>query len=62
MAKKLKEEMAKIVGNPKYKKGMLFLIFNYPNFKTLYTPSLPKYIREMVFTKLLKDPPSLFKL
>ena len=48
--------------NPKCKTGILFLIFNNPNFKVLCILSLPNYIKEIVFAKLFKDPPSLFRL
>jgi len=63
MTKELEEEVcAKIVDNPKCKEGMLFLIFNYTSFKALCALLLPSYIREIVFAKLLKDPPSIFRL
>ena len=62
MTKELKEEVrAKILDNPKREEGMLFLLFNDPNFKALYVLLLPNDIREIIFTKLLKDPPSLFR-
>ena len=53
--------VTKIVDNPEREKGMLFLMFNDPNFKALCASSLPRYIRELVFAELLKDPPSLFR-
>ena len=62
MTKELKEEVAKIVDNPKREEGMLFLIFNHPRFETLCASLLPSYTREMVFAELLKDPPSAFRL
>ena len=55
-----KEFYAKI--NLKHKTGILFLIFNNPNFKVLCMLLLPNHIKKIVFTKLFKDPPSLFKL
>jgi len=62
MTKKLNKEVcAKILDNPKREEGMLFIIFNNPNFKALYALLLPNNIREMVFAELLKDPPSLFR-
>ena len=61
LTKALEEEFCAKV-NPKYKIEILFLIFNNPNFKALCASSLPNYIKEMVFAKLLKDPPSLFRL
>ena len=62
MAKELKEKVAKIVHDPKRKEGLLFLIFNDPNFGALCALLLPKYIREIVFAELLKDLFSLFSL
>ena len=61
LTKVLKEEFYTKV-NSKCKMGILFLIFNNPNFKVLCALSLPNYIKEIVFAELLKDPFSLFKL
>ena len=49
MAKELKEKVVKIVHNPKREEGLLFLIFNNPNFGALCMSLLPKYIREIKF-------------
>lgn len=55
-----KEFRAKVV--PKCKMEILFSIFNNPDFKALYILSLPNYIKEIVFAKLLEDFPSPFRL
>jgi len=63
MTKKLNKEVrAKILDNPKHEEGMLFIIFNNPNFKALCALLLLNNIREIVFAELLKDPLFLFRL
>ena len=61
LTKALKKEFCTKI-NPKYKTGILSLIFNNSNFKILCVLSLPNHIKEILFIKLLKDPPSLFRL
>ena len=56
-----KEVHTKIINNPICKKGILSLIFNHTNFKALCTSSLPGYTKGIIFTELLKDPPSPFR-